>query len=725
MLPPNRTPTPPASPAPPGPTAPTPKSRPPVRARSERRSSRARGLLPPAKATPPSNVRFGEVPSAPAGAASAEPSAPAGAGQASSAEPSAPAGSPAGRLMIYSANFGTIAGNAVWGPAGMRSLQSIPGHILLGQEMDREMWMTLHNGGWQLTDPAYAPAGSRTRYTPQMLVAMWPTHCKRIDTLYKPSFSLFAAEEKSTHCLFARVEFRWLMAGFPDLAVGSFHLHRNATGMKSPHFKEFVKKLAEGIRASGARVIGGDANKALFFISPALREHGIEATLMCQHIELDPTKQLYTDSEAKLQASVRYDTCGIWLLGPHGVCKPLSGETRLILGAMHAFYLERTDKGQRYNIVPRGFPAETFGRDEPLAIDEVHRVLTAILRIWQAHEVQKLSNKVEVWRFVFENMEVPPPPQTPPPGSSTPAPSTFAPAGSSSSTPAPAGPSAAESATSAPAGSPSAGTAATRTSRSLRPYPGPASAKEFVALPMAPDIEDGDTTSWGESVSFQMQRLGLARYRGRLDASAPAGLDSDTWPPLPLAHEVPASGEKWDPTGGVWNRAGHWPLMLSLGDLRTRSAEGKALRNIRNEKKRLWRASGEKSWPWWVDHESERTYWQPGGPSTGRGFSGYWWRWSQAGLTQQEARRRDQAWVDLYGEEAYSAALAATQWVLGLPYPPSSAPAGSDTDLLHRAASGEPELWPAHMAAAPTGVTALGRMLAGSTTGAVPTKPSS
>ena len=255
----------------------------------------------------------------------------------------------AGRLMVYSANFGTISGNAQWGATGMRSLQSIPGHVLIGQEMDGAMYDALAAGGWLLTDKSFAPAGPRTRFTPQLLVALWPTHGESIRTLGgRNSWSLFGENDRGTHALFAEVSFKWRMAGFKSMVVGNFHLHRDVAGAdpkRSPYMVQFFDRMAESIRASGARVLGGDANKALFVIAPMLAERGIEAFLMGHHVELDPTVPLRAHDAESVSASLRYDSCGIWLLGPRGITKPLAADSRVVLGAMHAFYLE-VQRGQ-------------------------------------------------------------------------------------------------------------------------------------------------------------------------------------------------------------------------------------------------------------------------------------------------------------------------------------------------------------------------------------------
>ena len=607
-------------------------------------------------------------------------------------------GNTAGRIMLYCANFGCVATHSVWGAAAMRSLQSIPGHILIGQEMDRRMHDALHEGGWHLTDPAFAPAGPRTRTTAQMLVAMWPTHCESMRTLQPQSCSLFtsAGEGRSTHILAANIKFRWSMAGFNDLAVVNFHLHRDvAAAPHGPYARQFVRALVDSIRASGARILGGDANKAVFVISDMLAAQGIEAFLVAQHAEIDPLQPLRTLSDQTVAESVRFDSCGIWIIGPRFVCKPLTWDTRVVLAAMHAYYLEEEDQWRKgpgpsrqrgYRRQGRGFPMATYCGDvavptlSPLTLD-------AVMRVWAAHEVQTLSDKADVWRFVFANMEKPPPPGGPLPRNKMPAMPSRLPPGAP-------GAEDAASSTSAPAGSKFRGP-------SVRPVPGPSSSQAFQVMAPDPSFE-GNLTSVGETISHQMQRLGLPRARDTIGASAsshaPAGfLVTDRWSVMPLIKEVPAWGEKWDPVGGIWNRTGHCPFMVCIGDGRTRSAAATAARNVRNAKKNEWQRTG--VWPWWVDHESEKVYWTPGGPSTGRGFSGYWWRWSREGLDEEELREVDAAWITLYGQAEHDQAIRSTAWVLRLPYPPpTTAPAGSLEELAMQAAAGEPRLWDAHMA---------------------------
>ena len=65
--------------------------------------------------------------------------------------------------------------------------------------------------------------------------------------------------------------------------------------------------------------------------------------------------------------------------------------------------------------------------------------------------------------------------------------------------------------------------------------------------------------------------------------------------------------------------------------------------------------------------------------------------------------------MELYGQEAFDRALASTDWVLQLEYPPPADPRSGgvlqkDDELLNQplvvqAAWGGPRLWPAHMIA--------------------------
>ena len=90
-----------------------------------------------------------------------------------------------------------------------------------------------------------------------------------------------------------------------------------------------------------------------------------------------------------------------------------------------------------------------------------------------------------------------------------------------------------------------------------------------------------------------------------------------------FVQEVMSDFNLWDREGYIWGRSGHWPLWVFLGPGRIKSDEGKWERWIAKQKVRQWKSS--EVWPWWDYHESEKFYFLPGRPETGRGFSGSYW----------------------------------------------------------------------------------------------------
>ena len=80
-------------------------------------------------------------------------------------------------------------------------------------------------------------------------------------------------------------------------------------------------------------------------------------------------------------------------------------------------------------------------------------------------------------------------------------------------------------------------------------------------------------------------------------------------------------------------------------------------------------------------------------------LEGYWWRHCRT-------EESDAEWIRLYGQEAFDAALRHTEWVMSLPFPPEDDP----ESLSARAASGLPQLWPAHMSTSAPRVQTLQQM---------------
>jgi len=84
--------------------------------------------------------------------------------------------------------------------------------------------------------------------------------------------------------------------------------------------------------------------------------------------------------------------------------------------------------------------------------------------------------------------------------------------------------------------------------------------------------------------------------------------------------ENPTDFAEWDRAGLVWGRPGHFPLWVTLGCVRNKTEAAKSEASRKNNKKYIFTRGG--NWPWWIYHESEGTYWLPGGYDQSRGFSG-------------------------------------------------------------------------------------------------------
>ena len=93
-------------------------------------------------------------------------------------------------------------------------------------------------------------------------------------------------------------------------------------------------------------------------------------------------------------------------------------------------------------------------------------------------------------------------------------------------------------------------------------------------------------------------------------------------------------------------------------------------------------------------------------------MAGYWWRHCRT-------EESDAEWIRLYGQEAFDAALRHTEWVMSLPFPPEDDPAS----LSAQAASGLPQLWPAHMSTSAPRVQTLQQMHERRSDPALPRQP--
>lgn len=138
-----------------------------------------------------------------------------------------------------------------------------------------------------------------------------------------------------------------------------------------------------------------------------------------------------------------------------------------------------------------------------------------------------------------------------------------------------------------------------------------------------------------------------------------------TLPTLDLAVEWIADYKRWDESGYLWGRDGHWPLFAAIGSKKHYSTEYYDKQKIRNSKAKVWKeacASGQgyAPWPWWIEYSGEPGYWREG-RSGGGEWSGKLWLAARSQWSAEEVAAYENPWVRAYGEMAAERCLTYCQ----------------------------------------------------------------
>ena len=473
-----------------------------------------------------------------------------------------------GRLSVYCFNFGEVSRPRDGNPV-INHLADHTAHVFVAQEMTFGMAAFLRDRKWHLSAERFIGA-SRANGGDGLMIAARSQVCVGIDTFEELSGSVWGGDRERSSMLFAKVRLRWAMAGNTDYVFGNFHLHRETAkrGLGSSFLRDFIKRLANGCRASGARLLCGDANMGLFLIGPGMRHEGFECRLLMHHREMDIYKPLPIGVGAKGQ--IMYDSLGVWSIGPMSDkgLKRLTLSSRLMLGAMHPAVAEVAAKGGRLKVLTRGYPLRSYlmpqFEEEPDS-----EALDKVRLLWDLHGIEVLRPD-------------------------------------------------------APAGALRRGAASSEEVWTL------ASGTNGVVESgeWNPVLELAATCK--SHLYFEGERLQELRKATGIELTmewtsldgAPRGAspETDHLPPFPHIREMVNNWQKFDEKGTVWGLGGHWPLYFVVGSLRTQSKTAEVLRSIARGKVRWWRENN--LWPWWVAHESEKKYWLPGDGDNARGYSG-------------------------------------------------------------------------------------------------------
>ena len=140
---------------------------------------------------------------------------------------------------------------------------------------------------------------------------------------------------------------------------------------------------------------------------------------------------------------------------------------------------------------------------------------------------------------------------------------------------------------------------------------------------------------------------------------------TSTLPTLDLAVEWIADYKRWDESGYLWGRDGHWTLFVAIGSKKHYSAEYYEKQKIRNYKAKVWKeacASGQgyAPWPWWIEYSGEPGYWREGRLGGGD-WSGLLWLAARGQWSAEEVAAYENPWVRAYGEMAAERCLTYCQ----------------------------------------------------------------
>ena len=109
-------------------------------------------------------------------------------------------------------------------------------------------------------------------------------------------------------------------------------------------------RLSNSIKNNNARFLVGDFNLAMPEVARVLRDSGVDCVLLEYHVELELEKHsngnlsIVKDSDGN--ATLLFDTVGIWSLGPMGLygCISSSVWAHVLGGLTHPFPEDKKDK---------------------------------------------------------------------------------------------------------------------------------------------------------------------------------------------------------------------------------------------------------------------------------------------------------------------------------------------------------------------------------------------
>jgi len=249
------------------------------------------------------------------------------------------------------------------------------------------------------------------------LIAAWPSVCSSLTVVPSHSRTFLGRpghrESEASRWLTAFVGVKWFMDGMDGVTVCTLHVHRGtaSAGDQAQDWQRFASTFAQDLRSGGVRLVAGDANMSLFRLAAWMQEReGIQMELIARAVGLNINEPVAAMDERGLRKNILHDSCGIWVVGPRGPCRPLTLDTRFIVSACHPALFEKTHAlagtAQRRStsatgkVLTRGYVQRSYRGtgDEHYEANHVptHETVDAVLRLWGAHVLQPWDQHREV-----------------------------------------------------------------------------------------------------------------------------------------------------------------------------------------------------------------------------------------------------------------------------------------------------------------------------------------
>jgi len=127
--------------------------------------------------------------------------------------------------------------------------------------------------------------------------------------------------------------------------------------------------------------------------------------LVAHHREVTPTSALAGLDGRGLLASMRFDSCGIWLVGGVFHVSSLSVDTQCVMAAMHPALLHMRGRGE-FRQYTRGYQLKSYMKpsDDDCSYHRAREVpsdhaLDLVLACWRAHSMELVRPNVWQWEM--------------------------------------------------------------------------------------------------------------------------------------------------------------------------------------------------------------------------------------------------------------------------------------------------------------------------------------